>query len=412
MTAIASHIDLSKPLNLLGREFARNKYDYYRALREHSPVHKGKLAVLDVYLLSRYDDCLMMLKDPRFVRNRSRLNGKTGGGSKFPLPLPRIIKMMGDNMLLADGDEHRRLRGLVHQAFTPRALARLESCLETLTHELLDAMEGRGEVDLIPAYALPIPVAIIGEMLGVSASEMQQFKNGLTVLGGGLSRSSLIRTLLRDMPELLRLIRSLIARKRAAPEDDILTGLIQAEEDGQRLSEDELLSMVLLLITAGYETTSHLIANSVIDLLTYPAQLAWLQVEPERLGSAIEEVLRFSSPIQGTKPMYTTETITIRGVTIPRGAMVAPLLGAANRDPAVFEQPDEFKIARTPNKHLGFSQGIHYCLGAPLARLETRVTLGNLLARFPELRLAVAPEALKRQHLPLWERYEQLPVLL
>ncbi|AZI43468.1 cytochrome P450 [Deinococcus psychrotolerans] len=408
---ISAHPNLSRPLNVFSREFARNKYEYYRLLREHSPVHKGKLAVLDVYLLSRYDDCAALLKDPRLVRDRSRLSGKTGG-SKFPLPLPRTVQLMGDNMLLSDGAEHRRLRGLVHQAFTPRALAKLESRLEALTHELLDALVGKSQVDLIPAYALPIPVAIIGEMLGVSASEMGQFKNGLTVMSSGLSGAGLIKTLLWDMPELLRLIRGLIARKRAASDDDILTGLIHAEEDGQRLSEDELLSMVLLLITAGYETTYNLIANSVVALLTHPAQLAWLQVEPERLSTAIEEVLRFSSPIQGTKPAYATETIMIRGIAIPKGAMVAPLLGAANRDPAVFEQPDDFRIDRTPNKHLGFGQGIHYCLGAPLARLETRVALRNLLERFPELRLAVSPSDLKRQHMPLWERYESLPVLL
>ena len=400
---VSARLNLRKPLNVLSREFARNKYAYYRALREQSPVHKGKLAILDVYLFSRYNDCVALLKDPRFVRDRRQL-----GSGRFPLPLPRLVSLLGDNMLLADGNEHRRLRSLVHQAFTPRALARLE----TLTHELLGNMAGQREIDLIPAYALPIPVAIIGEMLGVSAAEMGQFKNGLSVLSGGLSGPRLLKTLLRDMPEVLRLIRGLIARKRREPGDDILTGLIHAEEGGERLSEDELLSMVLLLITAGFETTYNLIANSVITLLTHPAQLAWLQVEPQHLDTAIEEVLRFAGPIQGTKPAYAAETLTIRGVTIPRGAMVAPLLGAANRDPAVFASPNEFNIARTPNRHLGFGQGIHYCLGAPLARLETRVALKNLLARFPALRLAVPPAELKRQYMPLWERYERLPVLL
>ena len=407
MMAVSSRINLNKPVNIFSREFARHKNEYYQALREQSPVHKGKLAILDVYLLSRYDDCVALLKDPRFVRDRRQL-----GGGRFPVPLPRTVRLLGENMLLADGDEHRRLRSLVHQAFTPRALAKLEARLETLTHELLDEMAGQREIDLIPAYALPIPVAIIGEMLGVSAAEMGQFKNSLSVLSGGLSGPRLLKTLLRDMPEVLRLIRGLIARKRREPGDDILTGLIHAEEGGERLSEDELLSMVMLLITAGFETTYNLIANSVITLLTHPAQLAWLQVEPQHLDTAIEEVLRFAGPIQGSKPAYATEALSIRGVTIPRGAMVMPLLGAANRDPAVFAHPDEFEIARTPNRHLGFGQGIHYCLGAPLARLETRVALKNLLARFPALRLAVPPAELKRQYMPLWERYERLPVLL
>ncbi len=172
------------------------------------------------------------------------------------------------------------------------------------------------------------------------------------------------------------------------------------------------MSMVFLLVFAGYETTVHLITNSVVTLLQHPDQLARLRAQPELTESAIEETLRYNGPVQGTKPCYPTEDVTLHGVTIPKGATVVPLLGAANRDPAVFRDPDVFDISRTPNKHLGFGQGIHYCLGAPLARLETKIALKNLLDRNPNLRLAITPEQLSIQTLPLWHRYERVPVVL
>ncbi len=240
---------------------------------------------------------------------------------------------------------------------------------------------------------------------------MPKFKNGVKVLAG-LSGWTLLRALFWDLPRTDTFVRSLIARKRADPQDDILTGLIQAEEAGDRLSEDELVSMVFLLIFAGYETTVHLISNSVEALLRHPDQLARLRARPELMELAVEEILRYNGPIQGTKPGYALEDVTLHRVTIPKGSAVIPLLGAANHDPAVFEHPEVFDIARSPNKHLGFGQGIHYCLGAPLARMETRIALKNLLERSPELRLAVKGEELEVQNVPLWHRYARLPVVL
>jgi cytochrome P450 len=249
-------------------------------------------------------------------------------------------------------------------------------------------------------------------MMGVSQEDMPKFRDSLSVLTDGMSGWNLFRTLFWDMGKAVTFSRDLIARKRADPQDDILTGLIQAEEAGDKLTEDELVSMLFLLVFAGYETTVHLITNSVVTLLQHPEQLARLREEPALLESAIEEILRFNGPIQGTKPMYSLEAITLHGVTIPKKATVVPLLGAANRDPAVFPDPDTFDIARSPNRHLGFGQGIHYCLGAPLARLETRIALRNLLERNPNLRLAIPAEELSVQTIPLWHRYERLPVVL
>lgn len=400
--------DIQEPLNLTSKAFIANKYAYYRWLREEAPVYKGKISIINVYLLSRYDDCVHMLKDPRFVRNRTTATG----GSRSPFPLPKSVELMAQSMITADEPEHRRLRNLVHKAFTPRALAKLTARIERLTHELLDRAEKQGIVDLIPAYALPIPVTVISEMMGVSDEEMPRFRSGMKVLSEGLSGWSILRSIFWDLPGTVKFVRQLIARKRTNPQDDILTALLQAEEEGEKLTEDELVSMVFLLIIAGYETTVHLITNAVVTLLQHPDQLARLRARPTLMESAIEEILRYNGPIHGSKPGYALEDVELHGVTIPKGAAVIPLFAAANHDPAVFENPQLFDIERSPNRHLGFGQGIHYCLGAPLARLETTIALKTLLARNPNLHLTVKPQDLKVQKIPLWHRYESLPVKL
>ena len=400
---------IKHPIDISSRGFIEHKDAYYCWLREQAPVYKGRLSIIGVYLLSRYDDCVAMLKDPRFVRDRTTV---TGGKNRLPFPVPKAISLLARNMILEDEPEHRRLRNLVHKAFTPRALARLEGRIAQLTHELLDAAEQQSTVDLMQAYALPIPVTVIKELVGVADADMPRFQSGIRVLSAGFSGWNFLRTIVWDLPATVRFVRELIARKRADPGDDILTGLIQAEEAGQQLSDDELVSMVMLLILAGYETTVHLITNSVVSLLLHPEQLARLRAEPELAGSAVEEVLRYNGPVQNTKPAYAAEDVTLHGVTIPKGATVMPLLGAANHDPAIFERPEVFDIARTPNRHLGFGQGIHYCLGAPLARMETRIALTTLLERSPNLRLAVRPEELVLQPVPSWHRYAALPVVL
>ncbi|MGB0385565.1 MAG: cytochrome P450 family protein [Ardenticatenaceae bacterium] len=399
-----------EPVSINSSEFTANKYAYYKWMREEMPVCKGKMMpLMNAYMLSRYDDCVSFLKDPRFVRDRATA---TGGGGVLPFPVPKTITLMAKSMILEDEPEHRRLRNLVHKAFVPRALAKLEGRIETLTHELLDKAEKEGTVDLMPAYSLPIPVTVISEMVGVADDEMDKFQNSLRVLTDGFSGWNLFRTFAWDLPKTVKFMRELIAKKRVNPQDDILTGLIQAEEEGDKLSEDELISMVFLLIFAGYETTVHLITNSVLTLLQHPEQLARLRAEPDLMDSAIEEILRYNGPIEGTKPAYALEDVTLHGVTIPKGSTVIPMLGAANHDPSVFENPEVFDITRTPNKHLGFGRGIHYCLGAPLARMETKIALKNLLERNPNLSLAVPAEELKVQNIPLWHRYESLPVVL
>lgn len=394
--------------NLSSRAFTDHAYAHYAWLREEAPVHPARISVLRAVLLSRYDDCVAMLKDPRFVRNRATATG----GRRAPFPMPRSVALLAQSMIVEDEPAHRRLRGLVQQAFTPRALARLESRIARLAHELLDVAVKRGTFDLIEAYALPIPVTVIRELVGVSERDMPRFRTSLRVLTRGFGGWSLLRTFFRDLPEAVRFARELVARKRAEPGDDLLTGLIQAEEAGDRLGEDELLSLLFLLILAGYETTVHAIANGVLALLRHPEQWARLRAEPGLVESAVEEVLRYRGPVHATKPGYAREDLELHGVAIPRGTPVIPLVAAANHDPAAFARPERFDVARSPNRHLGFGHGIHFCLGAPLARMEMRIALAALLERAPGLRLAIDPRALRLQNLPLWHRYERLPVAL
>lgn len=403
---------LKTPPDINSRVFYNNKYEYYKWLREESPVFKGKLSIIDIYFISRYDDCVDLLKDPRFVRNRTTA---TGGG-RMPFPLPKAAQLVAQSMIVEDEPDHRRLRNLVHQAFTHQSMAKLAGRIEQLTNELLEKVKANAKagqiVDLKEAYALPIPVTVIQEMVGVADEDMPRFKDGLSALKDGFSGWSMARTLFWDMPRLGRFVRKLIERKRANPQDDMLTKLIQAEDEGEKLSEDELVGMVFLIILAGYETTVQLITNGVITLLQHPDQLEKLRAQPELMESAVEEILRFSGPVHGTKPQYALEDVVLHGITIPKGSAIMPNLGAANHDPAVFENPEVFDITRSPNKHIGFGSGIHACLGAPLARMETKIALANLLKRHSNLRLAVDSSALELEVRPGWHTYKALPVVM
>lgn len=402
--------DFRKPLNLADKQFAANKYAYFKWLRENDPVHKGKvISVMPGYLITRYDDCVAMLKDPRFVRDRSTARG---GGSKLPFPVPKAVKALLNSMINVDEPEHRRLRNLVHKGFTPRHLASLEGRISEITHELLDAAEREGEVELMEAFARPIPITVIAEMVGVEVHEVPELSSYIDAVTEGMSGFGLLRTLAWDLPRGTRFVRELIQRKRANPADDILTALIQAEEEGSRLTEDELVAMVFLLIVAGHETTYNLITNATYTLLRHPDQLALLREQPELIDSAIEEVLRYNGPLYATKPEFPTEDITIGDTTIPRGATVMPMLGSGNHDPAIFDSPEQFDITREKNRHLGFGMGIHYCLGAPLARMETKIAMQALLERNPNLRLAVDPSEIEVVPRPGWHQYKAMPVKL
>ena len=337
--------DPNQTINLGSPVFAEHKYDWYRWMLEEAPLCRGRVSVIKLYMVARYEDCRMVLTDDRFVRNRGRARGKSNA-SPVPFPLPKSVSALARSMILEDNPEHRRLRNLVNKAFTPRAVERLSERVEELSHELLDGIERQGRVDLLEAYARPLPTRVIAEMVGLSKEDVDQFKNSMRVLTEGMTGLALLRTLAWDLRGTGKFIRGLIAKKRGDPGDDILSALIHAEEEGDRLSEDELVAMVFLLIVGGFETTLHLITNSVRTLIEHPDQLERLRGNPEFWESAVEELIRHRGPVHGTKLQYATEDVTLHGRTIKRGTPVIPLLAAANHDPRAFANPDDFDIAR------------------------------------------------------------------
>ncbi|OOK65032.1 cytochrome P450 family protein [Mycobacterium kansasii] len=329
------------------------------------------------------------------------------------LPLPEAIRMLTTGtMVYQDDPAHLRLRKLVSRPFTPRAIARLGDRVQTVTRVVLDGFKAGQRIDLQRDYALPIPTTVISEMVGIPAEDRSAFYDYIDslfelMLAGGTEGAA------QRMDEFVDCLRTLVQQRRGDPGQDIITAMIEASEDGDRLSDDEIVAMVFLLITGDYQTTPNVITNGIAALLSHREQLSLLQRRPELIGSAVEEVLRYTGTVGSTEATtFAAEDIVVHGVTIPRGAMVVPLLTSANRDPAEFDDPDRFDITRKPNNHLAFSRGSHFCLGSHLARMETRIAIAGLITRFPGLTLAIAPEELRLEPIPLLNRYAELPVML
>ncbi|MGH3801663.1 MAG: cytochrome P450 family protein, partial [Pseudonocardiaceae bacterium] len=323
---------------------------------------------------------------------------------------PEVFKAMSYHMLNSNPPDHTRLRRLVTAAFTRRRVEQLAPRIQQITDELLDAMATAAQVDLVDAFAYPLPLTVICELLGVPTDRRAEFREwSSTVVNGVLAGTD---NYIAGCTAIVRYLRELVEAKRAATAEDLLSALVAVRDGEDRLTEDELISMAFLLLVAGHETTVNLIANGVLALLTHPEQLALLRTQPDRLAAAVEELLRFDGALQLATFRRTAEPVNIGGVTIPAGEIVMPALLAANRDPACAAHPDVLDITRTDNPHLAFGHGIHHCLGAPLARLEGRIALGSLLARFPRLRLAVPAEQLTWKPSVLINGLTLLPVAM
>lgn len=361
----------------------------YARLRALGPVLRSRSMFGESLAITRYADVASVLRDPRAVSDRRSL----GDGTRGPMErwwMPGTVKLILNSMVMKDPPDHRRLRSLVQMAFTPAMVARLAERVETITGELLDTMARRPTVELVQDLALPLPLTVIAEMLGVPPEDRESFRTLFAKLvdPDALNPLGFVRNLPR-MGRLNRFIRRLIALRREQPGEDLMTALVRAEEAGDRLSEDELVSMVFLLLFAGHETTVNLIASGVQALLAHPEQLALLREKPELIDTAIEELLRFTNPVGTVAPRFVREDMEIAGVRVPRGTTLTLLLASANLDEAAFPNADRLDITRDPNRHVSFGLGAHFCLGAPLARLEARVALPALLRRFPGLRLSV-----------------------
>jgi cytochrome P450 len=385
---------MAAELNLNAPELRADPYPTYARLRQESPVMPVRLPVFgNAFLLTRYEDVANAFTDPRYANDR-----RNAAGSRLMDRwwVPSLVRMFQDTMVGVDAPDHRRLRDLVHQAFTPRRVEELKGTVEQLVAGLLDAAERKGTVDLIADFALPLPLTVISLMLGVPEEDRAPFRRWMVGFLDGMSRSPL--GLVAQFPRsvlMMGFFRRLIQQRREHPGDDLLTGLVQAEEQGDRLSEDELVAMIFLLLLAGHETTVNLIGSGTLALLQHPDQLERLRRDPGLIGTAVEELLRYANPVAQPSPRFAREDLVLHGKVIPRGATVVPLLASANRDETMFARADEVDVGRQPNRHVAFGLGVHYCLGAPLARLEGRIALQTLVQRFPRMRLAVPEEALQ-----------------
>ncbi|HEY5026694.1 MAG TPA: cytochrome P450 [Acidimicrobiales bacterium] len=373
--------------------WVRDPYAVYRELRERNPVHRNALGF---WVFTRHADCLAILRD-----RRSSSDGRNVDETTFrQVRAADFSQQQGPEAMLAemapflfrDPPDHTRLRGLVQKAFTPRVVEGLRPRLEEICEGLLDVAVERGEVDLVADYAYPLPVQIIVEMLGVPAEDHEQFRVWSHALARGLDPDFLlppeaVQQRLGAILSFVQYFASLIEERRQKPGDDLLTRLIQAEEQGDVLSQAELLSTCILLLVAGHETTVNLIAGGALALLEHPDQLAAVRDDPGVIRGGVEEMLRFVCPVQLTGRVA-LEDMEVGGARIAKGEFSMLLIGSANRDPAVFEDPETFDVTRSDNNHLGFGFGIHHCLGAPLARLEAVVALPALLRRAQHLEMA------------------------
>jgi hypothetical protein len=366
-------------------------YPLFRRLREESPVHRDDL-VGGGWLVSRYEDVLALLHDPRLVRNRA--GGDSPAAAPEPEELRPLYRAFHRQMLFLDPPDHTRLRGLVSKAFTRRAVEQMRERIQRLVDELLDRVEPAGHMDLIADFAHPLPFSVIRDMLGVPAEDQARLRGwsaDYAAFVGNIppSPDDLARAA-RSVVEMTEYLRGLLAERRRRPEPDLLTALASAEQEGQVLDEEELVANCLLLLVAGHETTTHWIGNGVLSLLRHPDQMERLRAEPSLLPTAIAELLRFESPVPFTGGKA-REDFEHRGQRIRRGDYLFLILGAANRDPAQFPEPDRLDLGRADNRHLAFGHGVHFCLGAPLASLEAEIAFGTLLRRLPKLRSTGEP---------------------
>ena len=362
----------------------RQPYPFYAAMRHNQPIANDPANRL--WAVYCYDDVKLVATDHQLFSSDRRKLTRT--------LLPETAELVRGNSLIdTDPPRHDQLRNLVSRAFTPRAIAEIEPRIVEIADELLDSVLPRGTMDLVRDFSDPLPVIVIAEMLGIPARDRRQFKQWSDDLIGEsegtdeeLSDARLARrrSALADMD---RYFLEVVEERRRIPRDDLITRLVQAEVDGERLSDDDLLAFCRLLLIAGNVTTTNLLGSALLSLLDHPDQFDRLRANPTLLGSAIEEVLRFEPPAQAVMRVSTTE-VELRGERIPAGELVVAFIGSANRDAAVFPCPDEFNVARDPNPHLAFGRGIHFCLGAPLARLESRVALRCLFERARDFELA------------------------
>jgi cytochrome P450 len=376
-----------------------------------SPAYSKQLMGGAGFMLTRHEDVLLLHNDVRFSSD------PTSGGSGFMMRhLPRMFRLLTNSMVYKDDPDHARLRRLVNKAFTPRMVQQMTGEIERIVAGLVDELDGRGSgtVDLVADFATPLPLSVISTMLGVGDEDRDEFhvlmERFVMRLGSGSGVDAL-----RTIPTARRLyavLERLAAARRAVPDDGLISGLLAANEDGDSLSDDEVIAMIFLLMLAGHDTTANLIGSSAVALMEHPEQAERWRSDPSLGSAAVEELLRFTTPVPCGTARTLLDSVTIDGVVMPKGSKVMGMIISANRDESVFSRPDALDLGRDPNRHLTFAFGKHFCLGNQLARQEGQIAIGALVRRFPSMRLAVGRDQLQYKPVQALRGFRALPVTL
>jgi cytochrome P450 len=394
-----------------------NPYPFYERLRSHAPVHWDAAAGMDGgWVLTRHADVMAAMRGPHV--SAERLEPPPGTDwlpEAYREAAQQVFRAMPHQLLFLDPPDHTRLRGLVSKAFTPRLVEAWRPRVVQVANELLDPVEEAGEMDVIASLAYPLPAIVIAELLGVPPEDRAQFIEWSSDFGGFLDSSTLTPeeafSAIQGVADFMEYFRGIIGRRQSAPRDDLLQAMLTARERDDMLTEDELLANLVLLLAAGHGTTTHLIGNGLLALLRDRQEYQRLVESPDLVPTAVAELLRFDSPVQLTGRQV-SQAITVGGVTLAAGQHFTAILAAANRDPDQFPDPDRLDVGRAENRQISFGYGIHFCLGAPLAKLEAEIALSAVTRRLPELRLAEDAESgLEWQPSIVFRGLKSLPVV-
>jgi len=403
----------ARKYELYSKEFRENSHAVFARMRADDPVFKqiGLDGKTPIWFVTRYDGVQqVLLDDTHFVLDAKLVFNEDERKRLFGALDPQIDSMLNNHMLNKDGEDHRRLRSLVSKAFTPKVIQNMRPRIEAIAGELLDKVQANGEMELVSDYAFPLPITVIAELLGIPLDNQNQFR----IWSNAFVRPAITEEEQKEtfvlLQEFVGYMQKLVAERRLHPGDDLLSRLIHVEEAGDRLNESELFSMLSLLIVAGHETTVSLMGNAVLALLQNPNAHKEISNNPDLIPAALEEFLRYDSPVERSLTRIVADDIEFGGQQLNKGDLIIAVLGSANRDDAQFESPTALNIHRKPNTHIAFGKGVHYCLGAPLARLEGEIALRTLFDRIPDLALDITFEELEWRDVPLFHSLVRLPV--
>ncbi|WP_270608152.1 cytochrome P450 family protein [Bacillus mobilis] len=395
-------------INLASAQFKEDAYEIYKESRKMQPIlFVNEVELGKEWLITRYEDALPLLKDNRLKKDMTNV---------FPQDTTNMYLSVDNSdhltthMLNSDPPNHSRLRSLVQKAFTPKMIAQLDERIQRIADDLISEIERKGTLNLVDDYSFPLPIIVISEMLGIPKEDQAKFRIWSHAVIASPETPEEIKETEKQLSEFITYLQYIVDVKRKDPKEDLVSALILAENEGHKLSAPELYSMIMLLIVAGHETTVNLITNTVLALLENPNQLQLLKDNPKLIDSAIEEGLRYYSPVEVTTARWASEPFRIHEQTIQKGDMVVIALASANRDETVFENPEVFDITRENNRHIAFGHGSHFCLGAPLARLEAKIAITTLFNRMPELQIKGNREDIKWQGNYLMRSLEELPL--